>query len=184
MNAKGILCIFSGPPLSGKSTFIGALKKQLRHLIIVSTDEIRYSLSKDYLLRPEKEPLVWQEAYAQIRHHLSLGAVVCLDATLINAYFRQEVCKNIPDYPIVYFAFQKPNFAMISARNARRIWKPIPQVTLQKMYDDYEFPTAEEKKQFSQVIEVEYVTFSATIKIGVEVIQKLYESTNTSIRLS
>jgi len=64
---QGILCIFSGPPLSGKSTFIGGLRKNIKTLVIISTDEIRFELAKDYQFRPEMEPLVGELAYQRAR---------------------------------------------------------------------------------------------------------------------
>jgi predicted kinase len=171
---QGILCIFSGPPLSGKSTFIGGLRKKIKNLVIVSTDEIRYELAKDYQFRPEFEPKVWDLAYQQILSHLKAGMIVCLDATLINAELRGIVLAKFPHFPIVYFAFNKPDFQLIQERNNRRKWKQISPDVLKSMYDAYQFPTASERTYYYRVIDVEYETFSSTIELGVAFLEKIY----------
>lgn len=164
---QGILCIFSGPPLSGKSTFIGGLKKSLKDLVIVSTDDIRFDLSKDYQFRPELEHLVWQQTYARIADHLHQGHLVCLDATLITPQLRGLVLQRFHQFPVVYFAFIKPSFSLIQERNQRRKWKQIPADVLQKMYDDYQTPTPTEKLYYYRVFDVSYETFTEAIDEGV-----------------
>lgn len=171
---QGILCIFSGPPLSGKSTFIGGLKKTLKDLVIVSTDEIRYDLSKDYVFRPELESQVWHLTYAKIHHHLQQGEVVCLDATLINSDLRGAVIQRFPRVPVIYFAFVKPDFSLIVARNDRRKWKQIPANVLKTMYDEYQVPTESEKTYYFKVFDVAYDTFSSTISLGATFIASLH----------
>ena len=132
---QGILCIFSGPPLSGKSTFIGGLKKQINSMVIISTDEIRFELSRDYQFRPEMESLVWELAYQRARAALSAGNVVAFDATLINPEYRGKLLLQFPKVPVLYFAFIKPDYYVIKERNEKRKWKQIDAGALKKMYN-------------------------------------------------
>lgn len=171
---QGILCIFSGPPLSGKSTLIGGLKKQLSDLVIVSTDEIRFELSRDYQFRPEMESLVWELAYQRARSALKQGHLVAFDATLINPEYRGKLLLQFPQTAVIYFAFVKPAFALVEARNERRKWKQIDATALKNMYDHYQFPTDSEKTYYYRVFEVTNENFSATIDAGVTLLRNLH----------
>ncbi|MGA0875979.1 MAG: AAA family ATPase [Bacilli bacterium] len=171
---QGILCIFSGPPLSGKSTLIGGLKKQLSDLVIVSTDEIRFELSRDYQFRPEMESLVWELAYQRARSALKQGHLVAFDATLINPEYRGKLLLQFPQTAVIYFAFVKPAFSLVEARNERRKWKQIDATALKNMYDHYQFPTDSEKTYYYRVFEVTNENFSATIDAGVTLLRNLH----------
>jgi predicted kinase len=173
---QGILCIFSGPPLSGKSTFIGGLKKSINAMVIVSTDEIRFELSKDYQFRPEMESLVWELAYQRARSALKAGHIVAFDATLINPEYRGKLLLQFPKVPILYFAFIKPDYQVIKERNEKRKWKQIEAVALKKMYDDYKFPTISEKTYYYRVFDVTNENFLDTIETGAQFILNLYGS--------
>ena len=173
---QGILCIFSGPPLSGKSTFIGGLKKNISGMVIISTDEIRFELSKDYQFRPEMESLVWELAYQRARSALHAGQVVAFDATLINPEYRGKLLLQFPKIPVLYFAFVKPDYQVIKGRNEKRKWKQIDSIALKKMYDDYQFPTASEKTYYYRVFDVTNENFLDTIETGARFILNLYGS--------
>lgn len=173
---QGILCIFSGPPLSGKSTFIGGLKKNLTDLVMVSTDEIRFELKKDYIFRPDMEKQVWELAYQLARRALKEGRVVTFDATLINPEFRGKLLLQFPNTAIIYFTFVKPNFSIIEQRNERRKWKQIDAGVLKNMYDQYQFPTDSEKPYYYKVFEVTNETFTDTIELGTALIKNLHGS--------
>ena len=171
---QGILCIFSGPPLSGKSTLIGGLKKQLSDLVIISTDEIRFELSRDYQFRPEMESLVWELAYQRARSALKQGHIVAFDATLINPEYRGKLLLQFPQTAVIYFAFVKLDFALVESRNERRKWKQIDATALRNMYDHYQFPTDSEKTYYYRVFEVTNENFSATIEAGVTLLCNLH----------
>jgi predicted kinase len=171
---QGILCIFSGPPLSGKSTLIGGLKKNLTDLVMISTDEIRFELNKDYVFRPEMEKQVWELAYQRARKALKEGNVVTFDATLIHPEFRGKLLLQFPNTVIIYFAFMKPDFSVIEQRNEKRKWKQIEAGALKTMYDNYQFPTESEKTYYYKVFEVTSESFTDTIEIGTAFIKNLH----------
>lgn len=173
---QGILCIFSGPPLSGKSTFIGTLKKQLSDLEIVSTDEILFEMTKEYVFRPEHELRVLTMAYQRARKLLEQGRMVAFDATLIHPEYRGKLLLQFPKTPIIYFAFVKPPFSIIEARNEKRKWKQVEASELKAMYDGYQFPTASEKTYYYRVFEVENENIADTIEAGVTLLKNLHGS--------
>jgi predicted kinase len=173
---QGILCIFSGPPLSGKSTLIGGLKKNLTDLVMISTDEIRFEINKDYVFRPAMEKQVWELAYQRARKALKDGHVVTFDATLINPEFRGKLLLQFPNTAIIYFAFVKPEFSIIEQRNDKRKWKQIEASALKNMYDNYQFPTDSEKTYYYKVFEVTNENFTATIESGSALIKNLHGS--------
>jgi predicted kinase len=173
---QGILCIFSGPPLSGKSTFIGGLKKNLPDLVMISTDEIRFEINKDYAFRPEIEKQVWELAYQRARKAIKEGQVVTFDATLINPEYRGRLLLQFPNTAIIYFAFIKPDFSLVEQRNEKRKWKQIEANVLKNMYDQYQFPTESEKTYYYKVFEVTNEAFTDTINLGSEYIKQLHGS--------
>jgi predicted kinase len=173
---QGILCIFSGPPLSGKSTFIGGLNKNLKNLVMVSTDEIRFELNKDYIFRPNMENQVWELAYQRARKAIREGHVVAFDATLIHPEFRGKLLLQFPNTAIIYFAFVKPDFSVIEQRNEKRKWKQLEATVLKNMYENYQFPTESEKTYYYKVFEVTNETFTDTIEKGTEFIKNLHGS--------
>ena len=173
---QGILCIFSGPPLSGKSTLIGGLKKNIPDLVMVSTDEIRFELNKDYVFRPDMEKQVWELAYQRARKALKEGYVVTFDATLINPEFRGKLLLQFPNTAIIYFAFVKPDYSIIEQRNEKRKWKQIDANALKNMYEQYRFPTESEKTYYYKVFEVTNETFTDTIEKGSALINNLHGS--------
>jgi predicted kinase len=173
---QGILCIFSGPPLSGKSTLIGGLKKKLADIVMVSTDDIRFELNKDYIFRPEMEKQVWELAYQLARKAIKEGNVVTFDATLINPEYRGKLLLQFPNTAILYFAFVKPDFSIIEQRNEKRKWKQIEANALKNMYENYQFPTESEKKYYYKVFEVTNENFTDTIEIGTALIKNLHGS--------
>jgi predicted kinase len=173
---QGILCIFSGPPLSGKSTFIGGLKKNLTDLVMVSTDEIRFELNKDYMFRPEMEKQVWELAYQRARKAIKEGQVVTFDATLINPEYRGKLLLQFPNTAIIYFAFVKPDFSIVEQRNEKRKWKQIEATVLKNMYDQYQFPTESEKTYYYKVFDVTNDSFADTIELGTALIKNLHGS--------
>lgn len=143
---------------------------------MVSTDEIRFELNKDYVFRPEMEKQVWELAYQRARKALKEGSVVSFDATLINPELRGKLLLQFPNTAIIYFAFVKPSFSIIEQRNEKRKWKQIEAHVLKNMYEQYQFPSESEKTYYYKVFEVTNETFAATIETGTEFIKNLHGS--------
>ena len=164
---KGILVIISGLALTGKSTFLGGLMKSISNFQSVSTDEIRMELYQSYAFKPEREKEIWQLAYQRAEDYLKKGFIVSFDATLRTPENRGAIINRFRGWPIVYFAFEKPNLELLLERNSKRTWKQFPEEAIIKMHNDYQFPTESEKKYYYRVYEVTQENFNAIIESGV-----------------
>jgi predicted kinase len=151
---RALLCLISGIPLSGKSSFIGQLMKRVNDYVFISTDEIRFDRQKNYRLMPENEPLVWKEAYAKIDQALKEKKVIFFDDTLLKIESRGVMLTRYHHIPVILFAFEKPSWDTLAQRNQRRNWKKVDEETLKNYFYSYQFPTDNEKKYYYRVFEV------------------------------
>jgi predicted kinase len=177
---QGILVISSGPALTGKSTFINGLRKITPSFVIISTDQIRYDLYGTYDFNPTNEPAVWSTAYAEAEKFLKVGMIVCLDATFRTPEYRGMVVNRFKKYPIIYFAFEKPELSLLLERNKKRTWKQFPEVAVEMMYHDYRYPTDSEKTYYYKVFEVSKENFYMMIEKGGIYLHELHQSKPSS----
>ncbi len=131
--SKGTLIVMIGIPASGKSTF--AQKYVKNDEIIVSRDEIRFSLLKkedDYF---SKENEVFKEFTKRITYFLSLGKTVYADATHLNPASRRKLFSAIKvDCKKVAVFISTPYHDCLK-RNAMRPYKTkVPEEQLNNMY--------------------------------------------------
>ncbi len=161
---QGILIIMSGPALTGKSTFLGMIHKEIRSLQVVSTDDIRIELYRSFDFKPEREKEVWDLTYQRIEKLLQSGMLVALDATLRTIENRGAVVNRFKHFPIVYFAFERPPLEVLMERNQKRTWKQFPKEAILKMFHDYQFPTETEKTYYLKVFDVPFNDYSDKIK--------------------
>ena len=96
MTNKPTLYISCGLPGAGKSTFLK--KTALPSEIIVSRDEIRYSLLKEGEPYFQHEIEVAKLFYAKIAENLSKGKNVYADATHLNNYSRSKLLGQLEPY--------------------------------------------------------------------------------------
>jgi predicted kinase len=177
---QGLLVISSGPALTGKSTFLNGLKKITPSFVIVSTDQIRYDLYGTYDFNPANEPVVWSTAYAEAEKFLKEGLIVCLDATFRTPEYRGMVVNRFKKYPIIYFAFEKPELSILLERNKKRTWKQFPEAAVEMMYHDYRYPTSSEKTYYYKVFEVTKENFYLMIEKGGIYLHELHQSIPSS----
>jgi predicted kinase len=173
---QGILVIISGPALSGKSTFLGGLKKAIKGFVIVSTDEIRMELYQSYSFDPQKEPAVWELTYQRIESHVNSGDIVCLDATLRTPMYRGQVIKRFAKFPIVYFAFEKPTLEVLLERNKKRYWKQFDEAAIKFMHEEYQFPTESEQTYYYKVFTITQDNATQIVSVGSEFLKALHGS--------
>jgi predicted kinase len=173
---QGILVIISGPALTGKSTFLGGLKKAIKDFVIISTDEIRMELYHSYAFDPQKEPAVWDLTYQRIEAHLRAGDIVCLDATLRTAMHRGQVLERFPHFPVVYFAFEKPSLEVLLERNKKRYWKQFDESAIRFMHEEYQFPTTAEQSYYYKVFTITQENVTEMVVIGSEFLKGLHGS--------
>ena len=152
---RALLCLISGIPLSGKSTFIGQLMKRIVDYVFISTDEIRFNIQQHYRVLPENEPRIWKEAYAQIDRAIAQRKVIFFDDTLLKIESRGVILTRYRHLPVILFAFHKLPWDILTQRNERRRWKRVDNDTLIDLYATYQFPTENEKKYYYRVFEVQ-----------------------------
>jgi predicted kinase len=173
---QGILVMTSGPALSGKSTFIGGLKKNSSFFTIVSTDNIRFELYGNYDFDPKRESTIWSTTYQRTEEFLKKGYIVCLDATFRTPEYRGMVINRFKGFPIIYFAFEKPSLDILLQRNDKRVWKQFAPEVVKMMYDDYQFPSESEKTYYYKVFDVNQENFHDMIEIGGQYLNELHGS--------
>jgi predicted kinase len=175
---KGVLILVSGPALAGKSTFLDVLHKKISSLHIISTDDIRKEFFDNFAYVIENEPFVWKTAYQRMLDHLTLGHSVCLDATLRTIVHRQEIKNLFKDFPILYFAFEKPPLEVLLTRNKERSWKQFPEEAIERMHKDYQFPSMDEQLTYDFFAPVPYPSSSTIIDDYLPTLKKnFFEST-------
>jgi predicted kinase len=177
---QGILVITSGPALAGKSTFLGGLKKLIKDFVIVSTDQIRLDDFGSYDFNPANETFVWSKAYAQTEDFLKKGHIVCLDATFRTPEYRGMLLNRFKSFPVIYFAFEKPNLETLLERNRKRTWKQFPDSAIEMMHADYRYPSESEKLYYYKVFDVNASNFYDMINIGGTYLHELHESKPSS----
>ena len=149
---KPVLILMSGTPLAGKSTLAHKIKDHFgSDCKIVSTDEIRKSLTENYA-DYSREYDVWTVAVKNVLKHLNKGRVVVMDATLRQKDVRMEHLKYYKDYDIYYIAFERLPYEVIEERNIDRYWKTLDSENLKRLYDGYEFPEPDELLLYKKAI--------------------------------
>jgi predicted kinase len=171
-----MLIILSGPALTGKSTFLGLINKEIKILNIISTDDIRMELYRSYDFKPEREKEIWDLTYHRIEDLLNRGSLVALDATLRSIENRGAIVNRFKHIPIVYIAFEKPELQVLLERNRTRKWKQFPEEAILKMFHDYQFPTEIEKTYYLKVFDVPFAEYSDKIRIITDWLIKNYGS--------
>jgi predicted kinase len=150
---KKTLVLISGSPLSGKSTLIRKLIRELKNYVVASTDETRKELLGNYEDHSREEE-VWKLVLKKLNDGLKQGKITILDATLRQKDLRMNFLKEYSDCDIYYIAFEKLPLDLILERNKKRTWKQIPEDILKRLWNEYEFPTDEELKLYKDFIVV------------------------------
>lgn len=150
------LYLMVGIQASGKSTYANKLLNKLSNTVVVSRDEIRFSLLKegeDYFAH-EKE--VFNTFIDDIKTSLKLYDNVIADAThltkksrmkTINALNLEEDVEVVPIVLCVYVP------ECIRRNNSREGLAKVPDEVIQNAYDIFEFPDVKEYN-YARIIKV------------------------------
>lgn len=134
MSIKPTLFIMVGIPGSGKSYFV---KNNLNHdSIIVSRDNIRFSIINDNDEYFSKEKQVFKEYVKAIQKALNEGKNVYADATHLNGVSRYKLISNldISNISIVPIMI-KTSLGTCLSRNAARTGRSkVPDYVIKNMY--------------------------------------------------
>lgn len=156
LNKKPILYISCGVPGSGKSTFLNKNKREDE--VIVSRDEIRFSILKDGEEYFSHEDEVYDKFINTIVRNLEAGKNVYADATHLNEKSRAKTYNAVTNSTDVEFSleaiyFDVPVAICLNRNENRKETKTyVPRGVIRRMAASYTFP--EFNKPFQKVWKV------------------------------
>lgn len=143
---KSKLCIMCGVPGVGKSTW---LKNHKGEGVVISRDEIRFSMvreDEDYF---SKENEVYNEFIYQIAHALKFNKTVYADATHLNMSSRTRLLRslgsNIKDIEVNIIFFYAPIKTILEQNEQRKGTRAyVPPEEIKKMAGRFTLPSHSE----------------------------------------
>lgn len=145
------LYVMIGLPGSGKSTIAQKVKNTLRETIIVSRDNVRFSMinKEDQYFAKEKE--VFKAYINKINQYLSEGYNVIADATHLNAASRNKLLKNVHGYNGLIAVVADTPIENCLKRNSKRSGREkVPDEVIKNMEDNFYKPSF--KEGFDKII--------------------------------
>ena len=141
------LYIMCGIPGSGKTYFANHF---LPADVVVSRDNIRFTMLKENEDYFAKEPAVFNEFVRVLAQHLQHFNTVVADATHINIWSRKKLTnaidKYFKDYRIVYVVCA-PSLQVCLYRNNKRNGRTcVPEKVIREMFDKFHPPIMDQYK--------------------------------------
>lgn len=137
------LHVLVGVPGCGKSTWAATQKNK----VIVSRDEIRFSLLNADDCYFDKEKKVFKTYAETIKKELELGHSVIADATHIDSKSRAKLINAIgviPNIELIFDVFTTPLQTCIIRNGLRAGIRKVPTKVIEDMFIRMELPTTEE----------------------------------------
>ena len=141
---KGKLYISCGIPGSGKSTFLKANKG--KDEVIISRDDIRFSLLKEGEEYFSRENEVFKKFITQITNSINLGYNTYADATHLNNVSREKLLRALdkagckPSATEVIF-FDVPLDVCLARNEKRKNTKTyVPRGVIRRMFNQLTYP--------------------------------------------
>lgn len=137
------LHVLVGVPGCGKSTWAATQKNK----VIVSRDEIRFSLLNADDSYFDKEKKVFKTYAETIKKELELGHSVIADATHIDSKSRAKLINAIgviPNVELIFDVFTTPLQTCIIRNGLRMGIRKVPTKVIEDMFIRMELPTTEE----------------------------------------
>jgi predicted kinase len=147
-----------GCPGSGKSTYANDLAERETNIVVVSRDEIRFSIISEEDEYFSKEKAVFKEFTRQIDEHLTKGEDVIADATHLNKKSRYKLIKNLSVRPDeINVIYVKTSLNECQIRNARRKGTRsfVPEDVIEKMFYSIEAPSLNSEHWINSIIILE-----------------------------
>lgn len=149
---KKKLYILSGPPASGKSTWI---KNNLSKLgkdetRVISRDEIRFFLVKEDEPYFSREKEVYTEFIRLIKKYINMPEVnnIIVDATHLNSFSRNKLFRSIGtdmmNVDLYAIAFELPLDILLERNAGRKGREFVPETAIKNMYNSYSRPKLDE----------------------------------------
>ena len=149
------LYIVMGLPGSGKSTW---LKEHLNDPVIVSRDEVRFSMPGENSKYFDNEKKVFSKYVNTIQEYLdsSNNIDVYADATHINQKSRNKLLNklNLKDVNINILYINTPVEECIKRNNNREGLEKVSEKVIRDFNERLEVPTHNEKYKYKSIIEV------------------------------
>lgn len=128
----------------GQEKVLGYEKKKQKDWIVISPDTIlehRYN----YEWTPERAAEAWAESFQTFGKHLLQGGTIIWDATFVSSIMRASVLHIAKGAGfIVEAVFLKHRLENCLLRNKSRDRQPVPDSTIERMFESLAPPTIEE----------------------------------------
>lgn len=144
------LYLLCGIPGSGKSYW----SKTVKDAVVVSRDEIRFSLLSDGEDYFSHEDEVFDIFIKNIKKALEENDLVVADATHITKKSRNKTldCLNLKNVDVIPVCFKVP-LETIFKRNEQRTGRAlVPRSVIRRFYSQFDPPTKNEKHNYKQII--------------------------------
>ncbi len=154
--SKPKLYIMSGPPASGKSTFIKTLPESV---VRVSPDNFVYNEEGEYEWTPQRAKAAWRSAEALLAKTLAEGRDVVFDATMTASKRRVKFLRKISrykgydNYKVIAVSMPVLPIETLLERNSRRSPdRQVPGWIIKNMLEKYTGNGPSREEGFDDVI--------------------------------
>ena len=157
IDAKKRFYLLCGPAGSGKSTFARDILIDSKNDIIVSRDDIRFSLLEEKDSYFEKEEVVFEEFIKNIQAALDKKAsIVIADAMHLTEKARNKVLDrlNWEGYELIAVNFRTPLNVCLERNVARDGLRRVPNGIVKRHYFSFVPATRNEKYKYKVIIDV------------------------------
>lgn len=139
------LYLMCGVPGSGKSTF---LKNKIKpeNTVVISRDEIRFSMVNPYAEYFSREKEVQEEFWRQINEALKTGKDVFADQTSLTPRSRKWLLEHVEGYDTANLVWIDEDLDTCVARNNMRRGTRayVPESQVRRMYSQFVIPSLNE----------------------------------------
>ena len=158
--------LLSAIPGAGKSTWAEQYRLTHKHVLVVSSDEVRKEVSGEYQnFDHEKE--VWDLFFKRIIEYRDKydDVTVIADSTNIQNKYRMIYAKNVTGFDRkVLIVFKKTFETILKQNKERNENKIVPENILKSMWDAYEDPSDEVIDNFDEYIVIHKWFDSSKVK--------------------
>lgn len=153
---KPKLYIMSGPPASGKSTFVKSLPESV---VRISPDDFVYNDEGKYEWSPQRAKAAWRSAEALLAKTLGEGKDCVFDSTMTAPKRRRKFLNKVSKYKgydnywVIAVSMPVHKIDVLLERNAARSSdRKVPEQVIRQMLDKYTGNGPSESEGFDEVI--------------------------------
>lgn len=149
-----IFILLSAVPGAGKSTWAEQYRLTHKHVLVVSSDEIRKEITGEYQnLEHEKE--VWDLFFRRILEYRDKydDVTVIADSTNVQNKYRKIYAEKVTGFDRkILIVLKKPLEVILKQNKERNESKIVPEHIVRSMYESYEEPTDEIIDSFDEYV--------------------------------